>query len=76
MKYLPGYHEALQALSSMTDDELLEHMTHLFGTHGFSIHDGHDDLMREAVRQTKIDFLDSTAEDYRHSLKILAHHLL
>ena len=71
MKYLPGYSKAIEAVGTMDREALVEHMSHLWGTERLSFDASLEDIRREAVRQTKLDFLDATAEDYKQSRKML-----
>lgn len=71
MKYLPGYSKAIQAVGMMDREALIEHMSHLWGTDHLHTNASLEEIRHEAVRQTKLDFLDATADDYKQSQKML-----
>lgn len=71
MKYLEGYSKALDAVQGMTQEELIEQLGALWGTGKLKFGASLEDIRREAIRQTKLDFLDASADDYRQSQKML-----
>ena len=55
--YYPGYGEAKRAVYNMSDDELLSHIDNLFGRNNLSDEFTHNELVAEAIEQTRKDFL-------------------
>ena len=71
MRYLEGYSEALREVQAMGIKELFEHMSGLYGAQGFTERDSIEDIRREAIRQTKLDWLDASDPNYQQNRKIL-----
>jgi len=64
MKYLEGYSQALQAVSSMTRAEHIEYIQGMYGSSRLKFEATDEEIKREAIRQCKLDFLDPIAETY------------
>jgi|ADurb_Cas_03_Slu_FD_contig_81_393292_length_614_multi_2_in_0_out_0_2 hypothetical protein len=69
--YVEGVEAAIEALYSMTDEALLSHMDILYGRDRLPVNFTRDDLLREATRQTRLDFLNPLHEDFHFHQKTL-----
>ena len=63
-KYYPGYWEARRHVQEMDDDELYNLLDQLYGRDNLPCNPTHDELLREALDQVKIEYTDTTSAEY------------
>lgn len=56
-RYYPGYQEANYVVQKMSEQELLDHIDGLYGRDNLPENYTLEDLRREAIEQTRKDFL-------------------
>ena len=69
--YFQGYQNALDHVSVATEQELLEQIDALYGRSYLPKDFTLDQLRAEAMRQTRLDWLDQANENYQSSRKNL-----
>ena len=62
--YYEGLSEALTNVRAMSEDELLKHLDALYGRSELPEGYGKNDLLHEALEQTRRDFTDTSSPEY------------
>jgi hypothetical protein len=72
--YYPGYYEARQKVLQMSDEELLKLLDDLFGRESLGDEYNHDDLLQEALRQLKREWMTPEGAEEMKYYELLGKH--